>query len=426
MLIQLFRDSHFVELNRILESYQQGFEADDTDERVLLFGIESISTANPESAYLFDEWVKSQPDNAIPYLARAYYAYHVAWFWRGHETINNTRPYHLARMKRSLESAADDLTRAINMQPSLAIAYALAIRILMLLGAEELQAEAYDEAIAYYPNSYLVRASYLWSLKPKWGGSPHRLLAYIEEIASRAEKNPLLKDLLGYSDYIFAEFLSDGKAYQQARAHYDIAIIKGADHIVYRERGINYYHLGEYELALNDFNESLKLWPQNYRVLRWRANVYMRQGRHSEAVTDLALAVELNPYNKYALLSLAAVLRKLGQFEGVHTLYDRALYYNSQDANIWFERGMHYARDLFKFDLAVPDLRRATELAPDEPQYWYHYAAVLHYAFDCRITRPLEKYLSLCGELATCNDKELTWARKARGWLQHNDACHED
>lgn len=422
-LIQLFRESNFVELNDSLQGYQQAFETGEGDERLLLFAIESITAANPDSEYLLNEWVKSQPNNYAPYLARAYYYYHIAWSWRGHDNIKTTAQYRLTNMHKYLESAADDLTIAIEIQPSLTIAYALAIRILMLIGSEELRNEAYNEAIIQYPNSYLVRASYLWSLKPKWGGSSSRLLEYVREIQPLVAQNPSLQDLLGYSDYIFAESLSDSQEYEQAREHYDFAIAKGADHIVYRERGINHYQLGDYEQALQDFNTSLESWPQNYRVLRWRANVYMRQGQFNEAVQDLALAVELNPYNKYALLSLAAVLRKVGKFEGVLDLYDRALYYNSQDARIWFERGMHYSRDLFKFNLASRDLKRATDLAPQKTQYWYQYAASLHYSFDCGITKPLEKYLSLCSNEMGCNQKELEWARKAELWLQQNEAC---
>ena len=422
-LVDLFRQGEFTRLERTLERYQQGVENGSVDERVLAFAVESVTDGNPDSASLFNEWVKAKPRHYLPYLLRAHYYYNTAWAWRGHDDVLGISDRHFGNMYGYLKLAADDLTTAINLRPSLSIAYALSLRVLMLAGAQEMRGEAYREAIEQHPHSYLVRASYLWSLKPEWGGSLDRALRYVREVATLTAANPRLADLLGYVDYILAESLAVGSQYEQAGRYYDLAIERGADHHVYRQRGINHYRSGRYAPALRDFNAALKLWPQSHRVLRWRANVYLRQERFQEALDDLLVAVELSPYDKPALLSLALALRKLGRFQGVAELYDRALYYDALDAAVWFEKGMHYSRDLFQFEAAAENLQRATELAPDETQYWYQYAASLHYALDCGISAPLRKYLELCAERGDCNQKELQWGRDAEVWLEQSGIC---
>ncbi len=425
-LLGLLENRRFVELETLLQSFQTDYEKGEGDERLLAFALETLANSNPEYEALIADWIALHSGSYVPYLVRAYYYHGVAWSWRGHRARDKTNLQRLGKMKDYLQLAAGDITQAIRMKPRLSAADALALKVLMMLDEDDYKERTLQEALQISPDSYLIRSSHVWSLKPEWGGRPDELMQFIKKTGEDADNYPQLKPLLGYSDYIFAESLAEQKRFEEAAVHFDFAVNKGADYIIYRERGINYYHLNKYELALQDFNHSLMLWPQNPQTLRWRSHTLRRLSSNTAALSDLELAVRLMPMDRYVLMAHALLLRKLGQYEQVLSDYEKALFYNIQDADIWFERGMHYSHELINFEAAQRDLKHATELNPDEPAYWYEYAAVLHYKLDCEIVLPLKRYLDLCDTGSVCRAGELKWARHAQNWLFETNRCLSD
>ena len=407
----------------MLLSFQSNYEQGKGDERLSDFVLETLSNSNPEYEALMNDWLQSHRESYVPYLVRAYFYYGVAWSWRGHLGRNETSAARLDKMQDFLQLAAADVSQAIQLKPRLSAADALALKLLMMLDGDEYKEQTLTEALAIDRGSYLVRSSYLWGLKPEWDGEPGELMRFTKETRSLAKKYPQLKALSGYADYIFAESLAEQKRYEEAVVHFDFAVVKGADHIIHRERGINYYHLQEYEFALQDFDHSLELWPQDPKVLRWRAHTLQRMQRDAEALVDLDLAVRLVPMERYVLMAHALLSRKAGRYEQVLQDYEQALFYNREDADIWFARGMHYSHELINFEAATSNLKRATELDPANSAYWYEYAAVLHYRLDCEIVKPLKQYLRLCNAGNACRAGELKWARHAQDWLQENNRC---
>ncbi len=422
-LLSQLENRQFDQLEKTLSAYHDNFINSEGDERLLQFVLETLANSNPEYEILISEWLESRPESFVPYLVRAYYYYGVAWSWRGHLQLADTARHRLEKMKDYLRLAAADVSRSIELRADLSAADALALKILMLLGEKEYRLKAVTDALRIHPRSYLIRSAYIWSLKPEWGGSADELMSFVKSVDEDTSEQPELKNLSGYADYIFAESLAEQERYEDAAIHFDFAIAKGADHIIYRERGINYYHLADYEAARRDFDTALLLWPQDPKSLRWRSHTLQRLGHNEIALANIELASRLRPMNRYILMANALLSRKMKRFEGVPDNYERALYYNSDDADIWYERGMHYSHELVNFEAAVTDLKRATELAPEEPAYWYEYAAVLHYRLDCSITTPLDKYLSLCDSGLSCQSGELKWARDAQDWLVQSERC---
>lgn len=422
-LLDSIHDGRFQELENTLVSLQESIDAGTGDDRQLGFVLETLANSDPETEARLNEWIRLSPRSYAAYLVRAYYYYDVAWSWRGHGRREDTAGSRLRKMEEYLQLAADDLAVAIQIKPVLSAADALAIRILMMLGNQDYKGEIMREALRISPASYLVRAAYLWSLKPAWGGQAGELMQFVGNIGEAVQAHPHLHPLLGYADYIFADSLAEKSQFRQAVDHFDFAVDKGADHIVYRDRGINYYRLKEYENALLNFSRALELWPEDAEVLRWRSRVRQRNGDDIAALNDLELALKLAPMDRYVLMAHARLSRKLRRFDRILEHYQRALYYNSEDADIWFARAMHYSHELVDFEAAERDLQRATELDPGRTAYWYEYAAVLHYRLDCRIVTPLQHYLQLCDSGKHCRASELEWARHAQHWLEENERC---
>ncbi|MBT7952357.1 MAG: DUF4034 domain-containing protein [Gammaproteobacteria bacterium] len=422
-LLGLLENRKYAQLGKMLHSYQENYEKGSGDERLVLFVLETLANSNPEYEALLAEWIEANPESYVPYLVRAHYYYDVAWSWRGHLGKSETSSERFKKMNDFLQLAAGDITKTIQLKPRSSASDALAMKVLMMLENEEYKKQTLKEALDIDPASYLVRSSYFWSLKPEWGGNPEELMNFADETRIVAKKYSQLEQLLGYSDYIFAESLAERKQHDEAAIHFDFAVDKGADYIILRERGINYYHLQEYEKALQNFNLSLEQWPQDPKTLRWRAHTLQRMLKYESAIADLDLAILLVPMDRYTLMAHALLSRKMKQYEQVLSDYENALFFNRDDADIWFERGMHYSHELVNFEEAAHNLKRATELNVDNPQYWYEYAAVLHYRLNCQIVIPLKNYLRLCDSGNSCRSGELKWALHARQWLKENNQC---
>ncbi len=423
VLLGLLENRQLSELRELINGYQEAYESGSDSESKIVFVLETLANSEPTYVDIINDWVTSSPGDYIPHLVRAWSYYDLAWSWRGHRLREDTSSDRLEKMQAYLSLAADDLSKAIELKPRLPAADALAIKLLMLLDGRQYMRSTLEESLQLNPDSVQVRSSYLWTLKPEWGGKAETLVAYVNEVKKAAETYPQLQPLLGYSDYIFAAALARKKEYEQAAEHFDFAVQHGADHLVYRDRGINYYRLGKYDLALVNLDESLRLWPQASETLRWRSFTYQQLGRKDEALADLDLAVRLTPMNRYVLLAYARLSRKMRRYEQVLGNYERALYYNSDDAAIWFEKGMHNSHELLNFRAAELEFKKATELAPGEADYWYEYAAVLHYNVDCKILTPLAKYLELCRSGSACRPAELKWVEDASNWLEESGRC---
>jgi tetratricopeptide (TPR) repeat protein len=422
-LLGLLENKKYDELGDVFLSFQSRYEEEKADEKLVFFVLETLANSNPEYEELINEWVETQAESYVPYLVRAYYYYGIAWSWRGHQIKSKTSAERLKKMQEFLQLASADIIQASKITPRLSVSDAHAIRVLMMLEDDEYKKPTLEEALRIDPGSYLVRSSYFWSLKPEWGGAPEELERFTKETILMAEKYPELNQLLGYSDYIFAEFLAERGKADTAAIHFDFAIDKGADHIIYRERGINYYHLQEYDKALQDLNQSLQMWPQDAKTLRWRSHTLQKMGKYEDALSDLDMAARISPMDRSILMARALLSRKMKRFEQVLSDYEQALFFNQNDADIWFERGMHYSHEFINFEEAVYNFNRATELNANNPQYWYEYAASLHFSLDCQIVTPLENYISLCNADSDCRAGELKWALHARNWLKENDRC---
>ncbi len=425
-ILEMLENRQFDELDEMLQTMQSNYEQGTGDERLLDYVLETMANSSPEYEVLMDDWVSSHPESYVSYLARAYYYYGVAWSWRGYRSDNDAVPARRKNMQTYLRLTTGDITQAIRLKPRLSAADALAIKVLMMLGNHGYKKQVLKDALEIDPASYLVRASYLFSLKPGWGGRVDELMQFTKETEAIALTHPQLKLLAGYADYIFADALARQGRFEEAVVHFDFAIDRGADHIVYMQRGINYYHLQEYAKALHDFNHSLTLWPQNPQVLKWRSFTLQSIKQGAAALTDLDMAVRLAPMEKQILMAHALLLRKMRRYGQVLDDYRKALFYHQEDAEIWFESGMHYSHELMNFEAASRDLQRATELEADMPAYWYEYAAALHYNNDCKIVVPLMRYLQLCDAGQSCHPAEVDWARHAQIWLQENKRCSRE
>jgi len=147
----------------------------------------------------------------------------------------------------------------------------------------------------------------------------------------------------------------------------------------YRNRGIAYTHQREFDRAVADLEQSIKLDPRPAMSHVGLADAYAGKGDMSRAITSLDRAIEIDP--KFA------------------TAYnDRGIMYDHKG----------------DYDRAVADLVKATELNPTEPRYfnslcWARAAA----------GRDLQKALEDCNKAAALAPQaENGYVMNSRGLVQ--------
>lgn len=165
--------------------------------------------------------------------------------------------------------------------------------------------------------------------------------------------------------------------------------------IYYLHRGCTYYEMGEYNLALSDFNHSLKLQPTDFDALLWRSRILSQKRQFHKALASVNKALAVSPDNPQALIIRALCYVHSGQTElavrEAHkleekfprsdatyhycaTIYfeakmletalefcNRAISFNPNSALLFGGRAVIYA-DMEKWEQAIEDCNRSLKI----------------------------------------------------------------
>jgi lipoprotein NlpI len=115
------------------------------------------------------------------------------------------------------------------------------------------------------------------------------------------------------------------KDYDRAIEDYDQAIrlgLKDADSF-YR-RGLMYFEKDDYNRAIQDFNEALKLHPDNVAVLQKRGWIYELKKDYDQAIRDYDRAISLQPDSGPAWVRRANTYQEKRQYERALADYEAA------------------------------------------------------------------------------------------------------
>ncbi|MFP6669147.1 MAG: tetratricopeptide repeat protein [Pirellulales bacterium] len=153
---------------------------------------------------------------------------------------------------------------------------------------------------------------------------------------------------------------------RRAVASFDKAIEFAGDNRILKSQALTYR--GEAKDTkqdrLADFNEALKLVPDNAAALRARGLHYMQQNKHEKAVSDFQRAIELEPEHAKTHEALAIQLLLNKDVEKAKASLDEAIKLAPKSATAYAYR----ARVLLvqkKFDDALTDINRALKMVPD-------------------------------------------------------------
>lgn len=174
--------------------------------------------------------------------------------------------------------------------------------------------------------------------------------------------------------------LPDGDPYSARRAlqdyleNEDIEPEKRAEALILRGRLIK-----DPKKALADFNEAIRLVPDNESYQLARAVLLRTQGKNDEALEAVNEVLEGNPDIANALILQGEIYRNLGQLEEAVTSFDSATELVPQAASPYQNRGEIF-RSQGKFDEAVKQFSKVLELQPGTLITLVHRAEAYLYA----------------------------------------------
>jgi tetratricopeptide (TPR) repeat protein len=130
-------------------------------------------------------------------------------------------------------------------------------------------------------------------------------------------------------------------------------------------RGWSYAQNGEYDEAIVNFTEAIRLDPELADAYRDRGTCHAQKGEYDQAIADLTEAIRLDPEQALAYYNRGGAKLGRGDYEGAIADYDADLQVNPNHANAYYKRGYAWIKR-GEWDKAIADLNKAIELNPQD------------------------------------------------------------
>jgi len=160
------------------------------------------------------------------------------------------------------------------------------------------------------------------------------------------------------------EIYSDTKDYDRAIADFNQALkLDPNDAIAYNERGLAYYHNKDYDRAIADFNQAIKLNPTFAIAYNNRGFAYYDLKDYDRAFADFNQAIKLNPSIPIVYQGRGLVYLDKKDYDRAIADFNQALKLDPKFARPYNGRGLVYL-DKKDYDRAIADFNQALKLDP--------------------------------------------------------------
>jgi tetratricopeptide (TPR) repeat protein len=176
-----------------------------------------------------------------------------------------------------------------------------------------------------------------------------------------------------------AAFFNRGNAHSR-QGEYDLAI-QDFDQAIkldpryadaFNSRGMSYHSKGQNDRAIQDFDQAIKLDPSLVSAFFHRGTAYSAEGQHERAIQDFDQAIRLNPNYGSALSNRCLSRATIGRLQDALSDCNAALWLrpNRGRATTLNVRGITYLK-LKQLDAAIADFDAALKLAPHSASSLY-------------------------------------------------------
>lgn len=308
----LLVDMKFEELEKYLKQIDETYKKDITKEDLLFTVYDTFGIEDESYLKFFNTWLEAIPNSYNAYLARAIYYYHMGYHERGHKWISETKDEQIDKMYEYFKKSYHDLDKYFELNGESIVSYSILIRIHTKTGESDKIKQLVRKALKLNNNSYRIRARYLISITPRWGGSYAQMYRFLESSDLNIKAYPKLKVLYGYKDIDKAQVASISSRYNDANQFLKESLeLSGEYDGILFELGKNNIRREKYKEAVIQLSKAIKLNPERSDFFYWRSKAYQNLENINNAIDDILYAYELTPYKeniKKRKLYLARVL----------------------------------------------------------------------------------------------------------------------
>ena len=125
------------------------------------------------------------------------------------------------------------------------------------------------------------------------------------------------------------------------------------------------------QLALNEFNEAIKLKPTHINAIENRQNIYLLLNKDSLAIADADMLLRLQPQNSHAYFTKGVTYMRLNKTDSALASFDKSLSIDPQAHNVLNYRGSLLFNNFQRYNEAITDFTKAIDISP-QGEYFYH------------------------------------------------------
>ncbi|MEE8350834.1 MAG: tetratricopeptide repeat protein [Rhodospirillales bacterium] len=179
--------------------------------------------------------------------------------------------------------------------------------------------------------------------------------------------------LVAWTEIAQADFNQEVRRCNLVGAHPDIRIISCTRNIrsgrftgrnlavAFTNRAFAYKRKGQWDKAIADYDEAIRLVPDLFFAFNNRGNAYYFKGQLDKAIENYDKALHLQPDFAEALNNRGNVYRKKGQLDKAIENYDKAIELEPDNARVFADRGLAFEKK-GKPTQALIDFKRAHAL----------------------------------------------------------------
>ena len=145
----------------------------------------------------------------------------------------------------------------------------------------------------------------------------------------------------------------------------------------YRERGIAAYRSGDFLGAIGNFDEAIRLNPDDAQSHNIRGNVWDELGVFERALADYDDAIRIDPNSPAVFHDRAILWQRKGTLDKALLDLDRAIRFSFSDANLYCDRGLVWYQK-GRHERAIADFNQATKLDPNFAAAYINRGLILH------------------------------------------------
>ena len=134
--------------------------------------------------------------------------------------------------------------------------------------------------------------------------------------------------------------------------------------------------MGNYQGAIADFNQAIKLNFQDAIVYRNRGKARSLLGDYQGAIADFNTALQMEPQDGLVYVARGNAYRAISNYLGAIADYSQAIQINPEDAQAYYNRGIAHTH-LEEMQEAIADYQKAASIFL-EKEDWENYKLVLN------------------------------------------------